>query len=84
MKNAEALRSAVNNLNVTYGFPNRYRVIASIYKTPGEPRRVALVKAVGALDENVSGWLSPKALLSWIAGWQDGWETARRGICDEV
>jgi len=78
MKHTEALNQLVTNLNSLRGYSNRYRLVAAFDRTPGEPRKVALVKAIGKQDLNVSGWRTPEAMLGWLDGWMDGWATNAR------
>ena len=67
-------------LNAERGTPNRYRIISLYHRAPHTVRKVALVKAVGKFDTNVSGWLTPKELSTFLSGWTEGWRTHEREV----
>lgn len=73
-----ALKAAILDLNRDQGYSNRYRLVMSADRKPGEPRALAVLKAVGTKDENITGWRHPDAILAYIAGYREGLATAKR------
>ncbi len=75
-----SLTQKVALLNAKRDTPNRYQIISLFIRESHRPRKVALVKYIGRQTLNVSGWLTPAELSSWLDGWFDGWDTHAREV----
>jgi hypothetical protein len=76
----DTLEEMLARVNATRGYSNRYRLVAAFKRTPGQPRALALVKAVGKTDANVSGWKTPAELAAFMTGFTEGFETCERHV----
>lgn len=61
-----------------YGGRGRYSIVGSLERIPHEPRRFALMKFEGKSLVNVSSWLKPMELASYLAGGIDAIESIQR------
>lgn len=65
-------------LNSTFGYSNRYRLVREAVREGHKPYRWAVYKAVGRLDRNETGWLTPSEMTAWLDGAINGARAATR------
>jgi len=76
----DALEESLARVNATRGYSNRYRLVQRFDRAPGKPRALALVKAIGRADSNITGWKTPAEMAAFLAGFIEGFETCERHV----